>query len=279
MFIVLAISWSLYTISSALASPAFLQDFKKPKQHHPVHIHPGQSRFWHEHDLVTERTLPPSEEKHHASASAKIRPHIEYVGITHINIVVDDLEKASSFYETVLGFKPAWGLKHFRNAGMGRAAGFSHSEAAMVDVSIRVMNVAGPGGTHIELMQFHSPEGKFGKHKTLSELWEAGQGVGHVCLKVKDIQRAFKHLKRHERPHGDRAAMGVTFISSRADYGPFQLDPADLDSVEVFHPYHKGTKGGLHDQKVAMAELIGRVSSLYFSDPYGVRWVLDEVEA
>jgi hypothetical protein len=73
--------------------------------------------------------------------------------------------------------------------------------------------------------------------------------------------------------------MGVTFISSRADYGPFQLDPADLDSVEVFHPYHKGTKGGLHDQKVAMAELIGRVSSLYLSDPYGVRWVLDEVEA
>mmetsp|Transcript_27180 Transcript_27180/g.59401 ORF Transcript_27180/g.59401 Transcript_27180/m.59401 type:complete len:298 (-) Transcript_27180:201-1094(-) len=281
-FIALTICWSLWTVSSALSSPSFLQETQRTKHHTGFHIHRGESRFWHDHDRVSERILPPKDaaQHHHLPSNpqtTKKHAPINYIGLNHINIVVDDLEKAASFYEHVLGFKPAWGFTHFRNAGMARAIGFSNADAARVDVSIKVMNVPG-AAARIELMQFHSPETTLSSQPNLADLWEAGQGVGHVCLKVKDIQRAFKHLKKYEVHETDtKGAMGVKFISDDPNYGPFQLDPADPEVVEIFHP--KATKGDLYEQKAALAELMGRVSSLYFSDPYGVRWVLDQVES
>lgn len=63
----------------------------------------------------------------------------------------------------------------------------------------------------------------------------------------------------------------VTFISKG---GPYLLEPGDPESVEFFPPRGLAEK----QAKQEMADLIGRVSSLYFKDPYGVMWVLDQVE-
>mmetsp|Transcript_6032 Transcript_6032/g.8160 ORF Transcript_6032/g.8160 Transcript_6032/m.8160 type:complete len:131 (+) Transcript_6032:2-394(+) len=120
--------------------------------------------------------------------------------------------------------------------------------------------------TRIELVQYHSPKGYLKERKSKQDIWESGHGVGHVCLKVKNIQEAFFHLKKH----GDK----ITFASDRPDYGPFQLEQADPDSVQFFP-----IREGLSKHQRMMADLIGRVSSLFFRDPYGVTWVLDQVSS
>lgn len=95
------------------------------------------------------------------------------------------------------------------------------------------------------------------------QIHEAGSGVSHVCLKVKDIKGAFEHLQQQE---------DIEFVSNQPDYGPHQLDPADPASVQFFPP-----RDDAQQQQHEIAELMGRVSSLYFRDPYGLLWVFDQI--
>ena len=49
---------------------------------------------------------------------------IEFCGLGHINIVVDDIDEGISFYSTVLQAVPYQIFRNFKNAGFSKAAGF-----------------------------------------------------------------------------------------------------------------------------------------------------------
>ena len=49
---------------------------------------------------------------------------IEFCGLGHINIVVDDIDEGISFYSTALQAVPYPIFRNFKNAGFSKAAGF-----------------------------------------------------------------------------------------------------------------------------------------------------------
>ena len=49
---------------------------------------------------------------------------IEFCGLGHINIVVDDIDEGISFYSTVLQAVPYQIFRNFKNTGFSKAAAF-----------------------------------------------------------------------------------------------------------------------------------------------------------
>ena len=54
---------------------------------------------------------------------------IEFCGLVHINIVVDDIDEGISFYSTVLQAVPYQIFRNFKNVGFSKAAGFLSNAA------------------------------------------------------------------------------------------------------------------------------------------------------
>ena len=74
---------------------------------------------------------------------------IQYDTLGHINIIVDDVERATEFYVRALGAVPMQDFPHFRNIGFAKSAGFlEHPEN--VDVTIRFLRLPTPDGVFIE---------------------------------------------------------------------------------------------------------------------------------
>ena len=68
----------------------------------------------------------------------------------HINIVVDDIDKATQFYQGSLGAVPVQDIPHFKNIGFARAAGFLDNPRE-VDVSIRFLALPLPTPVFMEI--------------------------------------------------------------------------------------------------------------------------------
>ena len=82
---------------------------------------------------------------------------IDIVGFGHINITVDCIEKATDFYERILGAKPIQFFPKFKNIGFAKSAGFL-KKPEEVEVSINFLKIPNTD-IYLELMCYHSPAG------------------------------------------------------------------------------------------------------------------------
>jgi len=163
-------------------------------------------------------------------------PGLFVVGISHLNVVVDDLEYATEFYGRTLGFVQAHNArgvmdyKGLTRDTFARDAGFLDGQ---VDVDIRFL-VHPTAGLYLELMKYHHPVGS--QEIVFRNTNDLG-GIRHVALEVSDADKVFYYLR--EQPD-------VRMINESENYGP----PEYLAPVTI--------------------------KFFYWLDPWGVQWEMEE---
>jgi methylmalonyl-CoA/ethylmalonyl-CoA epimerase len=177
----------------------------------------------------------------------------------HINIVVDDIDKATQFYQGSLGAVPVQDIPHFKNIGFARAAGFLDNPRE-VDVSIRFLALPLPTPVFMELMHYHSPQGEDRVHAFKTN--DRG-GPRHICLRVENVADAFTHLT---------GCPGVRMINQSPEYRPHQLDSITPEQFRLFDPQLEGN----NEEKAKMCRNAGGITFFYFIDPYGVQWEIEQ---
>lgn len=160
---------------------------------------------------------------------------MEVLALSHVNIVVDDLDKATEYYHRTLGFVIACNkdglidFPHYKSSAFAKDAGFLDGK---VDVDVRFLKHP-QAGLYLELMVYHYPKGN--QHIPEFKINDMG-GPRHVAMEVTDLATVFEHLK---------AQPDVLLINPSPDYGP----PLPLNTAGV--------------------------SFFYWRDPYGVIWEIE----
>lgn len=163
-------------------------------------------------------------------------PRLFVSGISHLNVVVDDLEFATEFYARTLGFEQAHnerGVMDYEGVtreSFARDAGFLDGQ---VNVDIRFLRHP-TAGLYLELMKYHSPSGS--QNIVFRNTNDLG-GIRHVALEVSDAVRVFEFLKTQP---------DVKLINESSEYGP----PEELTPVKI--------------------------RFFYWLDPWGVQWEMEE---
>lgn len=163
-------------------------------------------------------------------------PGLYVLGISHLNIIVDDIEYATEFYGRTLGFVQAHndrGVMDYKGVTrdtFARDAGFLDGE---VNVDIRFLKHP-TAGLYIELMKYHAPVGT--QEITYRNTNDLG-GIRHVALEVSDAEKVFYYLKQQP---------DVKMINESEQYGP----PEELSPVTI--------------------------KFFYWLDPWGVQWEMEE---
>lgn len=158
------------------------------------------------------------------------------VGVSHLNVVVEDIEYATEFYGRTLGFEQAYNERGIMDypavtrETFARDAGFLDGK---VDVHIRFLKHP-TAGIYLELMTYRHP---LGSPDVIYRATNDMGGIRHVALEVSDAVRVFEYLK---------AQPGVRMINESPDYGP----PEELTPVKI--------------------------RFFYWLDPWGVQWEMEE---
>ena len=163
-------------------------------------------------------------------------PGLFVVGISHLNVVVEDIEYATEFYGRTLGFVQAHNARGVMDypgltrETFARDAGFLDGK---VKVDIRFL-VHPTAGLYLELMKYHEPAGS--QEIIFRNTNDLG-GIRHVALEVSDAEKVFNYLKSQS---------DVRMINESPDYGP----PEELTPVKI--------------------------KFFYWLDPWGVQWEMEE---
>jgi len=161
--------------------------------------------------------------------------------VSHLNVVVDDLDNATAFYRRTLGFEPAYnedGKMDYPNltlTSFAKDAGFLEGT---VNVDIRFLHHP-VAGLYLELMRYHYPKGD--PDITIKNTNDMG-GIRHAALEITDVQAVFDYLK--EQP-------GVTMVRypNKKTEGEEPGPPMTLDPFPM--------------------------AFFYWRDPYGVQWEME----
>lgn len=104
--------------------------------------------------------------------------------IDHVNIVVEDIERAARFYGEVLGFVRGF-EKTLEGAWIDKVTGVKGAKALCVFME------SGNGQTRIELLQFLAPVGDaFDGNK-----WPNTRGIRHIAFNVDDLDNLIEKLR------------------------------------------------------------------------------------
>jgi len=169
-------------------------------------------------------------------AGGQADPGLFVVGISHLNVVVEDMEYATEFYGRTLGFVQAHNERGvmdypgYTRDTFARDAGFMDGK---VNVDIRFL-IHPTAGLYLELMKYHSPVGS--KEIIYRNTIDLG-GIRHVAMEVSDADKVFYYLKQQP---------DVKMITDSPEYGP----PEYLEPVKI--------------------------KFFYWLDPWGVQWEMEE---
>ncbi|WP_062260225.1 VOC family protein [Endozoicomonas arenosclerae] len=184
---------------------------------------------------------------------------IQFKQLSHINIVVDEIEEATRFYRETFFAEPFLDFPHFRNSGFARSAGFL-DQPESVEVSIRFLILPSEDELKLELMQYHSPQGeqeiRFKKTNDLG-------GPRHVAMNVTEIDAAFEHIKKQP---------GVRLINSAPEYRPFRIDEISDNEFSFFDDELNKDP----DSRQGVRKMVAGIRYFYFIDPYGVQWEFEQ---
>ncbi|MEG0378305.1 MAG: VOC family protein, partial [Eubacterium sp.] len=143
-----------------------------------------------------------------------------FIGLSHVCIIVDNIMEAFDYYKRILGAEPDQCIPHYKNKGFFQAAGYvEHPEDG--DISIGFLNVPGAGLT-LEIMEYHAPLGR--KNPVIFNANDVS-GARHVALKVTNIEEAFAHIK---------AQPDTQLINTTEDYGVYQISQTTPEEFYYF---------------------------------------------
>ena len=148
-------------------------------------------------------------------------PRRDVQAISHLNVVVDDIEVATEFYRTVLGFELAANVAGPMDypgldlASFARSAGFDDGRV-MLDV--RFLKHA-EVGVYLELFTYHHPKGDQSIRRR--ETNDLG-GIRHVAVEVPDAVAAYEFIRAQQQAYGKR---GLQIEILGRDHTPEELTP------------------------------------------------------
>ena len=125
---------------------------------------------------------------------------MKVIGIEHIGIAVEDLEKNASFWKNIIGLK--------------------HCGIEDVDGQGVFTDIYDTGSGKIELLVSKYPDSPISKF-----IKKRGTGIHHICLNVEDIDDAIEHMNKNKiKLIGDKPTVGaenykVIFIHPRSTGG------------------------------------------------------------
>ncbi len=183
---------------------------------------------------------------------------LNIIGLGHINVVVGNIAEGINYYQTLFRCVPQQSFPHFRNKGFALSAGFMENSEE-VDVSICFLQIPGTSIV-LELMEYHSPSGE--KSEKIKKTTDMGN-VGHICLKVKDINTAFSHIN---------SIPETRLISSDKNYRPVFISPVRSDEFYFFDPLKESDPV----EKETVCNIIKNIRYFYFVDKYNVQWEFEE---
>jgi len=172
---------------------------------------------------------------------AGFSPRRDVLAISHVNVVVDDIEVAAEFYGTVLGFEPATNDEGPMDYPGVDLASFAR-DAGLGDqrVSLDVRFLKHPEmGVYLELFHYHHPKGDQTIHRRKTN--DLG-GVRHVAVEVPDAVAAHAFIGAQQRAYASR---GLQIEILGRDHVPEELTP---------FPYR----------------------FFYWIDPWGVQWEMEQ---
>ena len=184
---------------------------------------------------------------------------IKFSGLSHININVDNMDNAIQYYEKLFNAKPIQTFPHFKNSGFAKSAGFMKNPED-VNVSITFLQIPNTSIT-LELMEYHTP--KFIDKRVSEKVTHQMGNVGHIALKVENIDESFKYIKSNNL---------AKMINEDPNYKPYKID---LISPSDFHFYHKEKESNIAEKK-AVCDIVGSIRYFYFIDNYGIQWELEQ---
>lgn len=181
------------------------------------------------------------------------------IGLGHLNIVVDDLNEAVFYYQNLFSAKQVQVFPHFRNSGFAKSAGFMQFPEK-VDVTISFLEIPSTG-IYIELMQYHYPMGK--KIDTSKKFSNDIGGIGHICMKVDNIDNAYFHIKNMPE---------TKLISDHTEYQPYKIDditPKEFQFIDIEMENNQTAKQSVCD-------IVSKIRYFYFIDKYGIQWEFEQ---
>ena len=168
-------------------------------------------------------------------------PQRDVQAISHLNVVVDDIEVATEFYRTVLGFEPATNddgpmdYPAVDLASFARDAGFADGK---VDVDIRFLKHP-TMGIYLELFTYRHPKGDQSIHRRQTN--DMG-GIRHVAVEVPDAVAAHAFISKQKQAYEQK---GLQIEILGGNHVPEELTP---------FPY----------------------KFFYWIDPWGVQWEMEQ---
>lgn len=184
---------------------------------------------------------------------------IKFEGLSHINIVVDDINSGIEYYKKIFQVIPLQQFPHFKNIGFAKSAGFMEKPET-VDVSIVFLQIPNTNIT-IELMDYHNPKGI--KKREEKKLTHQIGNTGHIALKVSDINGAFEYLK---------SCSDVKLISNHTEYKPYKIDNIKPHEFKFFDESIEQNT----EEKKATCKIVSQIRYFYFVDKYGIQWELEQ---
>jgi catechol 2,3-dioxygenase-like lactoylglutathione lyase family enzyme len=161
--------------------------------------------------------------------------------ISHINVVVDDIEAATEFYGAVLGFEPATNAEGPMDypgvdlASFARDAGF---DDGLVSLDVRFLKHP-QVGLYLELFTYHHPKGDQTVHRSSTN--DLG-GIRHVAIEVANAVSAHAFVRLQQETYAKR---GLQIEILGQDHVPEEIAP---------YPY----------------------TFFYWIDPWGVQWEMEQ---
>lgn len=183
---------------------------------------------------------------------------INFKGLGHINVIVDDIDAASEFYKKIFSAIPHQEFPKFKNVGFAKSAGFLDNPEN-VEVTIRFLEIPG-ANVFLELMEYHAPQAL--TPIQIKKTHELG-GPRHICLRVSNIDQAFQFLKTQD---------GVTMINSSDQYKPYKIDGITPSEFKFFDVEKEADS----DEKQKVCDIVGEIRYFYFIDKYGIQWELEQ---
>ncbi|MGY0220095.1 VOC family protein [Endozoicomonadaceae bacterium StTr2] len=184
---------------------------------------------------------------------------IQFSRFSHINIVVDNMDKATAFYSKTFQAEPTVEFPHFKNRNFALSAGFMEKPDD-VDVSIRYLQIPTEDNFTLELIEYHSPVGS--QQIEWKQTHDLG-GPRHVSLGVSNIDEAFEFVKSQP---------GVKMINESPDYKAHQIGPITDEQFALFDEHLDRDQATRHD----IREMVKQIRYFYFLDPYGVQWEFEQ---
>ena len=168
-------------------------------------------------------------------------PRRDVLAISHVNVVVEDIEVAAEFYGTVLGFAPASNADGPMDypgvdlASFARDAGFGDQALSLDIYFLKHPEM----GLYLELFHYQHPEGDQTVRRRATN--DVG-GIRHVAIEVPDAVAVYEFLRSQVEAYDERR-LKIDILGG--DHVPEEITP---------YPY----------------------KFFYWIDPWGVQWEVEE---